>query len=463
MIRLFLIVATLALPLLTSAAAAADSANPWVKPAELLQAATVTVRVTNEASGMRKLPGEPAQDTNPTTTTTAPTEPTPEVTICTGVCIGKGQIITAVVAASDSRIRLTLPGGTQAEAKVRVIDEYSGLTLLETDKQSLPALELATDKPAVGSGVLIASAWGTEQPVMAVGIVAANDRLLRGASFPPLMQCDIRISDTSAGAGLVNSEGKLLGIIVATDSPESRRDGGYAIPVSHLQRLLRMAARTDTGDTDTRNTEIPDTTAPKTDASQNRSHNGVIVMKRQRPIVGMRLEGDEDAIFVRHLTAGGPAEKAGLKVGDQVLATDGVAIRSVYQAVLPSLHKQPGDTMRFRIQREGTLQTIEVVLSGGLELSSAPRTLLSDLIQPQLQIGRDPSGAYVTRNRASHLAEVFAPADAAADEEKPAPTTAEKLALLEKALDRYRQVIQLQQQQIQALKDELKTEQTKAK
>lgn len=169
----------------------------------------------------------------------------------------------------------------------------------------------------------------------------------------------------------------------------------------------------------------------------------------------MRLEGDEDAIFVRQITPGGPADKAGLKVGDQVLATDGVAIRSVYQAVLPSLHKQPGDTMRFRIQRDGMYQTVEVVLGGGVELPSAPRNLLSDLIQPQLQVGRDPSGAYVTRNRPGHVAEVFAPANPATDTDRE-PTAAEKLALLEKALDRYRQVIELQQQQIEALKSELK-------
>lgn len=192
------------------------------------------------------------------------------------------------------------------------------------------------------------------------------------------------------------------------------------------------------------------------DAKPNgaKREKGVLILKRQRPIVGMRLEGDEDAIFVRHLTAGGPAEKAGIKIGDRVVATEGVAIRSVYQAVLPSLHKQPGDTMRFRIEREGKLQTIEVVLGGGVELASAPRQLLSELIQPQLQIGRDPSGAYVTRSRPGHLAEVFAPAEPAGDD-PPAATAAEKMALLEKALERYQRVIEMQQQQIQSLKTEL--------
>ncbi len=455
MSRLSLTAVFLLLPLASSAVVAGDSANPWVRPAELLQAATVTVRVARDEAAE-------AEDIEAKSQAAGQ-----NVIICTGVSVGPGQVITSVVAGSDSRLRLTLPGGRQAEARVRILDEYSGLTLLETEDRSLPALELAPDKPAVGSGVLLASAWGVEQPVVAVGVVAANERLLRGATFPPLMQCDVRLTDTSAGAGLVNSEGKLLGIVVATDTPEARRDGGYAVPATHVQRLLRIADKaTDRSDEPSQQspskTSAGESSDPQSPAKQETKAGGVIILKRQRPIVGMRLEGDEESVFVRQIVAGGPADRAGIKVGDQVLATEGVAIRSVYQAVLPALHKQPGDSMRFRIQREGELQTVDVVLGGGLELSSAPRNQLSDLVQPQLQVGRDRSGAYVTRGRKSHVAEVFAPSSPQAVDDKAEPTAAEKLALLEKALDRYRQVIELQQQQIQSLKAELKAQQAKS-
>lgn len=427
--------AILLLPLVASAA----EPDAWVKPAERLQSATVTVRVSSDAPATAEAAERPAGDVDSAEGVAAATE-APAVTICTGICVGKGLIATSVVAGSDSRIRLTLPGGKQIAAKLRVIDEFSGLTLLECDADPLSPLELATEAPAVGSGVMTASAWGVEKPVVSLGVVAGVERMVRGAMYPPLMQCDVRTTDTSSGAAVVNRDGKLVGIVVAIDSPESRRGLAYAVPVSHLQRLLRIAEAKEAGD----------------DAKPNgaKREKGVLILKRQRPIVGMRLEGDEDAIFVRHLTAGGPAEKAGIKIGDRVVATEGVAIRSVYQAVLPSLHKQPGDTMRFRIEREGKLQTIEVVLGGGVELASAPRQLLSELIQPQLQIGRDPSGAYVTRSRPGHLAEVFAPAEPAGDD-PPAATAAEKMALLEKALERYQRVIEMQQQQIQSLKTEL--------
>ena len=235
------------------------------------------------------------------------------------------------------------------------------------------------------------------------------------------MQCDLRTTDTSSGSGVVDRQGKLVGVIVAADSPESRRGWAYAVPVSHVRRVLRSA-----------------------DEQQG---NGVTIIKRRRPVVGMVLDQDDESIVVQRVAAGGPAEKAGFKPGDQVLATDGIAIRSVYQAVLPTLYKQPGDTMTFRIQRAGAAHDLQVVLGGGVEVSAAPFELLAGLMQPKVEIARDAAGNYIAKRGERNIREVFSPP--LPDEEFPAvPTTADKLALLEKALDRYRIVIEVQQKQL---------------
>ena len=76
--------------------------------------------------------------------------------VCSGLCVGNGQIITAALVGSDSPLRLTFPGGKQTDAKVQVIDEYSGLALLKADTASLAPLTLARAIPAVG-GELLAS------------------------------------------------------------------------------------------------------------------------------------------------------------------------------------------------------------------------------------------------------------------------------------------------------------------
>ena len=126
-----------------------------------------------------------------------------------------------------------------------------------------------------------------------------------------------------------------------------------------------------------------------------------------------------------------------------------MAIRSVYQAVLPSLYKQPGDTMTFRIAREGGERDIHVVLGGGVVLSSLPFDVAIDLIQPKVELQRDPRGGYLARGRGPNVRSLASPPLPDDDPPVAAPTSAEKIALLEKALDRYRTVIELQQKQLQ--------------
>jgi putative serine protease PepD len=397
------------------------SSPDWEAAAKKLQQATVTVRIwSSDPETVSGTPLRPAAEDD-----TASEKPASAVTVCSGVCVREGRIITAALAGSDTRIRLTLSGGAQADAKVQVIDEYSGLALLKTEHKSLTPIAAAAELPAVGGSVLTAAAWGLEQPLVSQGIVGGVDRQRPGVSFPPLLQCDLRTLETSSGAGIVDRAGKLLGIVVAVDDPASRRGWAYAVPASHVERILR--------------------------AADGQQKDGVLVLKRRRPIVGMVLDQDGDAIVVQRLTAGGPAEKAGLKPGDQILTTDGVAIRSVYQAVLPTLYKQPGDTTTFRVEREGALYDLKVTLGGGVELSSAPIDFLAGIIQPKVEIARDPAGGLIAKSPRAEVREVAAPP--LPDDEPPAalaPTSAEKIALLEKALDRYRAVIEIQQKQLQS-------------
>ena len=216
-------------------------------------------------------------------------------------------------------------------------------------------------------------------------------------------------------------------MIVAADSPESQRGWAYAVPVSHVERLLRTA--------------------------EGQKQAGVTIIKRRRPVAGLKLDQIDDDIVVARVESGGAADKAGIQVGDTVLATEGVAIRAVYQAMLPTLYKQPGDTMTFRIQRGAKVSDIQVVLGGGVEVSSAPLALLSGLMQPRVQVVKE-AGGYVARrpsdmSRSDTVREVFQPALPAEELAPPTATPAEKIALLEKALDRYRAVIEVQQRQLQ--------------
>jgi S1-C subfamily serine protease len=408
-------IATLLLVLASPAIGQDAPAEGWESAAKKLQQATLTIRIwTAKPDAKAEEPAAPEA-----------------VTVCSGVCVRDGQIVTAAMAGSDSQIRITIAGGKQAEAKLQVIDEFSGLALLkciaegpDSIKPATP-IELAAETPAVGGSVMTASGWGVELPLVSLGIVAGTERSRPGANYPPLIQCDLRTTDTSSGAGVVDRKGKLVGVIVAADSPESRRGWAYAIPVSHVERLLRTA-----------------------DAQKSA---GVTIIKRRRPVVGWRLDQEEEAIVVKRVDAGGAAEKAGIKVGNEILAAEGVAIRSVYQASTPTLYKQPGDTITYRLRTEKGVQDVKIVLGGGVEVASAPLDVLSGLIQPKVQIVRE-NGAYVARRPIDNVREVFQPPLTLPEQPVAAAavTPAEKIALLEKALDRYQSTIEVQRRQLTA-------------
>jgi S1-C subfamily serine protease len=271
--------------------------------------------------------------------------PKGEVTVCSGVSVARGLVVTfdpppADRKAPERRYRVTLPDGQQAKASSRVIDHYSGLALVAIDKPDLPALELAAEAPAVGARVLTAAAAGIERPVVSLGIVGGVDRSLAGTGLPPLVQCDVRTTEASVGAAVVDRQGKLLGVIAATTGSAEGRGWTYAVPAKHIQRLL--------------------------DAQQV---DRLIVLDRRRPTVGLTMGAGnrEGLVEVERVEPGGPADRAGIRKGDVIVEADGRKIRSAYQAVDLILNRQPGDKLRLLVDQEGAQRTLDVTLGSSSE------------------------------------------------------------------------------------------------
>ncbi len=298
--------------------------------ARQLSAATVTIRVT--------------------------VPPDAGVTVCSGVSLGDGFLVTYSNHPGNAEYRLTLPDGAQAQADARVIDVYSGLTLLQLAAQ--PAVEGGAanrepiqvksltpwaELPAAGATILTAAAAGLEQPVVSRGILGGAERTLSGTGLPPLLQCDVRTTDTSSGAALIDERGRLVGIVAVT--AREGRSGGwtYAVPASHVQRLLRAYAQKQAGD------------------------NRLVILRRQRPMLGLSMVAGEESgsVIVERLEAQGPAKKSGVLQSDEILEVDGLKVRSVYQVVALVMKKQPGDRMEFMIRRGERTEKIAVTLEGG--------------------------------------------------------------------------------------------------
>jgi S1-C subfamily serine protease len=247
------------------------------------------------------------------------------VSVCSGVSLGDRTIVTAVRPQANSRVKITLPGGEQAAAEPAVIDHYSGLVLLRTDRTDLPKLELAEESLQVGQKILSAAAWGVEKPVVSHGIVSATERWLEGTNLPPLVQCDLRITQSSAGAPILNSSGKLAGLVVAADVGNESAGWCYALPVEHVRRLMRV-----------------------------RKADKVVVLERRRPVVGAEFDQGNKfgTVQIRRVVEGGPGHAAGLRARDQVVEVEGVKVRTVYDVVRQILIRQPGDEFKMTVRRE---------------------------------------------------------------------------------------------------------------
>ncbi len=411
------LLSTIALFMLLANSTQSRAQESFAGVAKALQASTVTLRVTPSAN---KTPTLENADKQP-----AP----PKVTVFSGVCLGNGVVVTPLFAATSSSIRITIPGGAQATADPLVLDQHSGLALLKMSDTETPGVKLAAELPEAGEWAISGAGWGPEKAVVSLGVVAGVNRAISGANYPPLIQLDLRTAETSSGAGVANRKGELTGIIVAAEDPRVKRGWTYAAPASHIQRMLRALKA--------HQLKHHDLTAQADDKTPAPSK--VLVIQRRRPVVGVVLGGTaEGAVVVERVKAGSPAAAAGLVVGDELIAVDGVNVRSVYQAVRPVLFKQPGDEMHYTVQQNDTVRTLRVVLGGGVLLPPAPSVELASYVQPRVVVespGPIKPGA--------QIAEVSkGPADEpAAAPAEPAATADEKIALLQKAIDGYRNAL----------------------
>ncbi|MFW6170183.1 MAG: S1C family serine protease [Planctomycetota bacterium] len=384
----------------------AQQAPSFERAAARLQKTVVTLRVRSD-----KGDGEASGDGQ------RASEARSQVTVCSGVLLGEGRLVTSMPLDGDGSIRVTLPGGEQAVARVRVVDEYSGLSLLKIKNEALDGISCARELPDIGTWVVSGAGWGAEQAVISFGMVSGTEVAVPQTTFPPLLRCDMRIAKTSSGAAVTNPDGKLLGIVVLTD--QSREHGGwtYAVPVAHVLRLTRTL-------------------------DESGHESSVLVLKRRRPVVGMVLDGDGDKVVVSRVREGSPASKAGIHVGDEILAAADVKIRSVYQALRPVLRKQPGDQVSFLIRRGHRQMTLPVVLGGGVELPSASPVHLSPLVQPQIAVESLPRGGVRASSTVGEVREFghsHLPDEVFGNPEK--ATEAQKIQLLQRALDRYQAAV----------------------
>jgi serine protease Do len=267
----------------------------------------------------------------------------------------EGFVITnAHVVRGASRIRVEVPivpsGQSLLARRSRVVaarlvgfDAETDLAVLKIEATGLRALSFG-DSDALKAGQVVlafGSPMGLQNSV-SLGIVSAVARQLESESPMVYVQTDASINPGNSGGPLVDAKGRLVGIntLIVSPSGSNANSGlGFAAPSNIVKTVFDQIKQS------------------------GRVRRGEIGVRAQTvtPVLaaGLRLSRDWGAVLA-DVVPGGPADRAGLSVGDLVLSVDGKPIENGRQLNVTLYRKAVGDVVRLEVLRDEQLRTVNV-------------------------------------------------------------------------------------------------------
>ena len=248
--------------------------------------------------------------------------------------------------------------------KARLIASHPehDIALIKIDPdRPLPSVEFAdSDDLMIGEvAIAIGNSYGLENTVT-TGVVSATHRSITSGGqvlFEDFIQTDAAINPGNSGGALVDIYGRLIGINTAMRS--GAENIGFAIPVNKVKQSLAMLF----------------------DPRQ-----------LKQMWVGVCLDHDQHGhCVVTSVDEGSPAEQAGVKPGDVIVAIDDEPIEGAYDYGLSVLKHSPGDTVTLTVERESTRKEIPLTLAAVVK-PSAPK-LARDLFGLEVRDFTDDDAA----------------------------------------------------------------------
>jgi serine protease Do len=274
-----------------------------------------------------------------------------------GVLIdGRGYVLTNHhVVDKVQGIQVQLFDGTTLAARLLQFDPIMDLAILKVEPgRSLSAIELGTSSDLmVGETVItIGNAFGYENTV-SVGIISALHRdvtLSDDQVYRNLIQTDACINPGNSGGPLINIEGELIGINVATRA--GAQGIGFALPIDEVKRVaaellsIRRVAST---------------------------WHGLVAAEQRR--------GSKRSVVIAEVQTGSPAEASGFQPGDELVRVGELAVAHAIDLERGLLEARPGHPSKVTIRRgaaESALALDVRPLSGTLD--GAPEDMIWQLL-----------------------------------------------------------------------------------
>ncbi|MBL8993587.1 MAG: Do family serine endopeptidase [Spirochaetia bacterium] len=244
------------------------------------------------------------------------------------------------------------------EAKLIGTDPDTDLALLKIDGKDLPFVSLGnSDQLKIGDIVVaIGNPFGLAS-TFTTGVVSATGRnqISEGPRFQNFIQSDVAINPGNSGGPLINIFGEVVGI----NSMILSRGGGnigiaFSIPITLAKEVIDQL---------------------KAKGSVTRGWLGVVIVDIS-PEMSKDLDVPQKGVYVPEVSAGSPAEKAGVKAADIILEFDGKDVKNTQDLINRVGRTAPGSTINLLVQRANKKVTLKVVIEGktsGQVAASAPK------------------------------------------------------------------------------------------
>ena len=235
-------------------------------------------------------------------------------------------------------IEVQLMDDRKFPAKVVGKDARTDLALLKIEASGLPVLPLGdSDKLEVGELVLaIGNPFGLDHSV-SIGIVSRKGRALGGSgTFDDYIQTDASVNPGNSGGPLINMRGEVIGINTAVIP---NRRVAFAIPVNLAKSLLPEL---------------------QTRGRIAWGFLGVSIQDLTQDLARAMGFSETKGALVNNVLSGQPADAAGIKRGDIIVAFDGKPVPDVRALQRAVSFTSVGKQVEVRVFRGGTLESVKV-------------------------------------------------------------------------------------------------------
>ena len=227
-----------------------------------------------------------------------------------GVHWGPELVVTADHTISrEEDIRVTLADGKALSASLVGRDAGADLAVIKVPGLGSPAASFAHDKPVLGEFALVVGRSPDSGPNASLGIVGAASgswRTWRGGRLEQYIRLDAMLYPNSSGGAVVNSRGNLLGIATSALS----RVAGLAIPAADVARVTKQLLE-------------------KGYVPQGYLGIGVYPVAVPDALKSKLALSNLTGILILNVEKGGPAENAGVLLGDLLVSLNSTAIEKI--------------------------------------------------------------------------------------------------------------------------------------